>query len=96
MVDPVSNVATAIPRTIEAVAALVTAGRVDPAVAAARAYLMGRRSKRRDAHHVGELTRLVDDLARTLARARSPRRRDELAARLAGARAELAELSRIP
>lgn len=86
----VSTIARAVPATLDALAALAVAVRPDPAVAAARAYLMGRRSKRRDAHHVGELTRLVEDLTRTLARARSRKRRDELAARLAGASVELA------
>ena len=90
--DPVSAVATAIPRTVEAVAALVTAGRVDPAVAAVRAELLRRRRVVWEAHHRGRLVEAAGRLRREIARRPPSRVRDGMEARLEGVVATLAGL----
>lgn len=90
--DPVSAVATAIPRTVEAVAALVTAGKPDPAVAAVRAERLRRCLVRFDAHHRGRLVEAAGRLRREIARRPPSRVRDDMEARLEGVVATLANL----
>ena len=92
MTDPISAVATAIPRTVEAVAALVTAGRADPAVAAVRAELLRRRRVVWEAHHRGRLVEAAGRLRREVARRPEGVMRDRLQSRLEGVVATLANL----
>ena len=84
-IEPLSAVATAIPRTLDALAALAVAVRPDPAVAAARAARIGGADMARHAHHVGELVGL-----RSRLRMARPTRRNR--ARLEAVGAELAAL----
>lgn len=90
--DPVSAVATAIPRTVEAVAALITAGRPDPAVAAIRAERLRRGLVRFDAHHRGRLVEAAGRLRREIARRPPSRKRDDMESRMEGVVVELASL----
>lgn len=91
-VDPVSALATAIPRTVEAVAAVAVAVRPDPAVAAVRAERMRRGLVRFESHHRGRLVAAAGRLRRAIKRRPAGRVRDAMEARLEGVREELANL----
>ena len=83
--DPITAVATALPRTLDALAAFAVAVRPDPVVAAARAARLEGADSIRHAHHVGELVGL-----RSRLRTARPTRRNR--ARLEAVCAELAAL----
>ena len=88
MVDPLTAVATALPRTLEAIASM----RPDPAVAAVRAEKLRRGAVRFDAHHRGRLVEAAGRLRREVARRPPGVVRDNVAARLEGIEATLANL----
>ena len=92
MPDPVSTLADALPRTVEAVAAVAAAVRPDPAVAAVRAERLRRGLVRFEAHHRGRLVEAAGRLRREVERRRPGRVRDAMEARLEGVRAELLAL----
>ena len=75
--DPVTAIATAAGKLADAAPAFAVAVRPDPVVSAARAYGMGRRTRRKDAAIIGRLTL----------------RRDVLLAHVAAIEAELAALA---
>lgn len=89
--DPLSTVAEALPRTVEAVAAVAVAVRPDPAVAAVRAERLRRGLVRFESHHRGRLVEAAGRLRREVERRPAGRARDAMEARLEGVRAELAD-----
>ena len=90
--DPLSAVAEALPRTVEAVAAVAVAVRPDPAVAAVRAERMKRGRIVWEAHHRGRLVTAAGRLRREAERRPPGRARDAMEARLEGVREELRAL----
>ena len=93
MTDPLSEVADALPRTVEAVAAVAAAVRPDPAVAAVRAERLRRGLVRAEAHHRGRLTEAAGRLRRAIKRRPPGRVRDRMEARLEGVLEELSYLA---